>query len=589
MDDPEHARRVAAIVAAVRTRPPGSLLRAGKAKAHTPYVNLGAYAPAPAASATTGQAGVRGGGGAPPPPPLTSVDVDGLTSILGLHPGGGGTVTCEAGVSMRALCSELLRVGLLPALPVEGEEMTVGGLYTGFGIQATSHAVGLFHDTVTEVEVVTGDGRVLRASADAHADLFALLPGSFGTLGIVTALSLRTMRATPHVRVTATRFSLGHDFQVGMLHALRGVPPEDFIEGYAFSPTCFVRVTASFVGDGGDADTGAVRLPVYDPATQRGARYFHQHVSAVATGYGASFTQATLPFLFRHTRGLWWGLSSYLGAPWDVVVTGTAGGRAWLDDVIAAAEAERSRQTRKDVDGSARGWQPKPGGSFTQRDYARCLVTQGFYVRASRLAHMLECVRASLDVYPVWTCPVRVLPAPGHTSRGTEGCTHSHGRLWQRMCGDGGEVGGDPHWAFDVGTYGVPRARSYAAFATVRALQRAADSPTQWGLSFLTRQEMTDPSGWLNARGYASARQAYGSVGAFPPLQDKVRPYDPAVDGAGGGVIACWRLKRDGVYTHVLLCAAAATVLLLALLASAAMAPPAMATRWLSAEASGVQ
>jgi hypothetical protein len=207
-------------------------------------------------------------------------------------------------------------------------------------------------------------------------------------------------------------------------------------------------------------------------------------------------------------------------------------------------------RARSAIGGSGRGWQPKPGVSFSHADYTRCLVTQGFYVRASRLAHMLRAVHAHLQVYPVWTCPVRVMPAVradrlDHTQTGmgsSASTSQSAGRLWQGLVGDG------PHWAFDVGTYGVPSAPGYRAFATVRALQRECDSPTQWGLSYLTRQEMTNPDGWINARAYADVRAAYAAEGAFPALHDKFRPYDPAVDGEGGGVIACWRLKRDGIF-----------------------------------------
>jgi hypothetical protein len=134
----------------------------------------------------------------------------------------------------------------------------------------------------------------------------------------------------------------------------------------------------------------------------------------------------------------------------------------------------------------------------------------------------------------------------------------SEGRLWQRLAGDG------PHWCFDVGVYGVPSARGYRCFTSVRAVQAAADSPTQWGLSYMTKGEMQAPDGVLNAAAYAAVRRAYGAEGAFPPLWEKAAFYDPATS-VDGPVIRCWRLKRDGIYGLCMGCGVALLAVVLAL------------------------
>jgi FAD/FMN-containing dehydrogenase len=72
----------------------------------------------------------------------------------------------------------------------------MGGLALGGGMGLASRALGLTADRVTEVEVVTADGRVRRANAGAHEDLFwASRGGGGGNFGIVTRYRLRTAPA----------------------------------------------------------------------------------------------------------------------------------------------------------------------------------------------------------------------------------------------------------------------------------------------------------------------------------------------------------------------------------------------------------
>ncbi len=64
----------------------------------------------------------------------------------------------------------------------------VGGLATAGGIGFLVREHGLTLDHLRAVEVVLADGRVLRASADEHPDLFWGVRGAGGNLGIVTSL-----------------------------------------------------------------------------------------------------------------------------------------------------------------------------------------------------------------------------------------------------------------------------------------------------------------------------------------------------------------------------------------------------------------
>jgi delta24-sterol reductase len=115
-----------------------------------------------------------------------AVDVSPLTHILSIDPGA-RTATVEDQVPLGRLCREALAQGLLPQVVPEYPTFTVAGLVNGEGLQSSSHRYGVFSRTITALEVVLGDGSVVVATPDQHPHLFGALPGSLGTLGVVTA------------------------------------------------------------------------------------------------------------------------------------------------------------------------------------------------------------------------------------------------------------------------------------------------------------------------------------------------------------------------------------------------------------------
>lgn len=55
-------------------------------------------------------------------------------------------------------------------------------------------------DNVIELEVVTGDGRLLRCSADANSALFDAVRGGLGQFGVITEARIPLRKALPNVR-----------------------------------------------------------------------------------------------------------------------------------------------------------------------------------------------------------------------------------------------------------------------------------------------------------------------------------------------------------------------------------------------------
>lgn len=71
----------------------------------------------------------------------------------------------------------------------------VGGLTVGGGVGWMVRKYGLTIDHLLSFDIVTADGRLLRASKDEHADLFWAVRGGGGNFGIITSLEFRLQPA----------------------------------------------------------------------------------------------------------------------------------------------------------------------------------------------------------------------------------------------------------------------------------------------------------------------------------------------------------------------------------------------------------
>jgi FAD/FMN-containing dehydrogenase len=171
-----------------------------------------------------------------PPAPL---DVSAFGHVLHVDPAArqavaGGMTTYED------LVDATLPHGLMPLVVPQLKTITIGGAVTGLGIESTSLRNGLPHESVTAMEIMTGDGRVVTATETGHADLFRGFPNSYGTLGYALSLTIELEPVAPyvhlrHFRLTSPQACMEAIGQIAADGSWQG-HRADFVDGTAFSP-----------------------------------------------------------------------------------------------------------------------------------------------------------------------------------------------------------------------------------------------------------------------------------------------------------------------------------------------------------------
>lgn len=139
--------------------------------------------------------------------PYPGLDVSGLDRVISVDPTN-RTADVAGMCTYENLVAATLPYGLAPYVVPQLKTITLGGAVTGLGIESTSFRNGLPHESVREVDILTGDGEIVTATPTGeNADLFTGFPNSYGTLGYSVRLRIDLEEVLPYVALRHVRFT----------------------------------------------------------------------------------------------------------------------------------------------------------------------------------------------------------------------------------------------------------------------------------------------------------------------------------------------------------------------------------------------
>ena len=177
--------------------------------------------------------------------PRRRLDVADLRHVLEIDPAS-GWVDAEGMTPYVALADATLARGVMPCVVPQLKSITIGGAIAGIGIEASSFKYGLAHETMLELEVLTGAGEVILATpGNEHRELFYGFPNSYGTLGYALRVKTRTVPVKPFVRLEHVHHTDPQAFFGNLAAACASAA--DFVDGVVFGPRELVTTVGRFV------------------------------------------------------------------------------------------------------------------------------------------------------------------------------------------------------------------------------------------------------------------------------------------------------------------------------------------------------
>jgi FAD/FMN-containing dehydrogenase len=313
------------------------------------------------------------------------LDVSGLTGVIEID---GDVAEVQGMCTYEDLVDVTLAHGRIPLVVPQLRTITLGGAVTGLGIESTSWRNGLPHESVLEMDVLTGSGEIV--ATKPGDDLFDAFPNSYGSLGYATRLRIELERVEPRVALRHVRF----DSPAGIADAIAEVvergewdgEPFDAVDGVAFSPDELYLTLARWTDETG---------PTSD--------YTRQQVFYRSLQQRSTDLLTTYDYLWRWDTDWFW-CSRAFGAQHPVVR------RLWprryrRSDVYWKLVAlDRRLHVGDALDRLA-------GRARAER------VVQDIEVPVDRLAEFLSWFDAEVGMRPVWLCPLRLRRGSGERLR----------------------------------------------------------------------------------------------------------------------------------------------------------------------------
>jgi FAD/FMN-containing dehydrogenase len=308
------------------------------------------------------------------------LDVSGLTGVIDVDPQA-RTADVQGMCTYEDLVAATLPHGLTPMVVPQLRTITLGGAVSGLGIESSSFRAGLPHESVLELDILTGSGEIVTARPDGeHAELFRTFPNSYGSLGYATRLRIELDRISPYVALRHIRLDL--DDLAGAIDQIvadgaYGGEPVHFVDGVVFSPD------EAYLTLGRHSDAATT------PSDYTGQKIFYRSIRQRSTD-----ALTANNYLWRWDTDWFW-CSSAFGAQNRYVR------RLW------PRRLRRSDVYHKLV-GLENRWHIAARIDRRRGKPARERVVQDVEIPLERLADFLRWFDKEVGMRPVWLCPLRL-------------------------------------------------------------------------------------------------------------------------------------------------------------------------------------
>ena len=321
-------------------------------------------------------------------PDAPGLDVSGLTNVLAVDPES-RTADVAGMCSYQDLVAATLPYGLAPLVVPQLKTITLGGAVAGLGIESASFRNGLPHESVLEMDILTGTGELLTVSPNEHQDLFRAYPNSYGTLGYSTRIRIELEPIKPFVALRHVRFNSLTDLMAAMDRIIDtggfDDVPVDYLDGVVFG------ADESYLCVGVRTSTPG---PVSDYTGQ--SIYYR----SIQHGIGTKEDRLTMHDYFWRWDTDWFWCSSAFGAQNPRL-------RRWWPRRYRRSSVYWKLVALDRRFGIADRIEKRNGRPTRER------VVQDVEVPIERTAEFLEWFLDTVPIAPIWLCPLRLRDQDG--------------------------------------------------------------------------------------------------------------------------------------------------------------------------------
>ncbi|GAB6032196.1 Delta(24)-sterol reductase [Chamberlinius hualienensis] len=381
-------------------------------------------------------------------------------------------VRAEPLVTMGQMTATLISLGWTLAIVPELDDLTVGGMINGTGVESSSHKFGLMQHICLAFELVMPDGSLVRCSKTENVDLFYAVPWSHGTLGLLVAAELMIVPCKPYVKLEYFPLKTEDAVIKKFNEESEKSDPVDFVEGLMYTKDSGVVMLGNMV------DT--VEPDKINPIGKYYKPWFYKHVEKLLKRGDKVVEYIPLrDYYHRHTKALFWE----------------------MEDIIPFGNWPIFRYTLGSICPPKVSFLKLTQGETIRRLYEKYQFIQDMLIPNKSLKPTIDFMDEIVKIYPIWLCPFRLPNNPGFVHPKT-----------------------DPEEMYvDVGLYGAPKALDYEAVSTTRKAEAFVRGVNGFQMlyadSYLTREEFKQ---MFDHDLYEKMRDKLDCRKAFPEVYDKI-------------------------------------------------------------------